>query len=412
MPKKLRKNDICLNCHATIGSANYCPECGQMNSHKQIPITHFLQDIVGDYLTFDSRFFKSFVPLLSKPGYLTNEYNTGKRNRYIFPLRLYIFATILFFFVITVQKRVNGKTVEELEQEATPITVDSIKHTIKNLGYDLESNSLNDIAIELKSNFQINAKLHDEEERQTLDSLAHIIGRIDPAINMGDRGKIAKQTDQYFRLSSKKANRDNDLDSLRHFLDRYNFLTEQSKNSYVYQLDSLYRVRIRNINSSGSFNFVTNKDSLDEGLFKDFVDYIDLKGKYINTRGQEGMDLILTEFINQVPKVMFLILPIFALILKLLYIRKNILYINHLIFTLHLHTVIFIYLLIAILIQHWIATVGVILLIWFYMFFAFRNVYKQSIMMTALKLNSLLLIYIFPLFVGMLLMIILALLTV
>ncbi|MCH7677577.1 DUF3667 domain-containing protein, partial [candidate division KSB1 bacterium] len=38
---------------------------------------------LGDYFTFDSRFFRSFIPLLRKPGHLTNEYNSGRRVSYI-----------------------------------------------------------------------------------------------------------------------------------------------------------------------------------------------------------------------------------------------------------------------------------------------------------------------------------------
>ncbi len=105
---------------------------------------------------------------------------------------------------------------------------------------------------------------------------------------------------------------------------------------------------------------------------------------------------------------MFLILPIFALILKVLYIRKKIYYINHLIFSLHAHTILFLYLLFAILFPKWYVITPVVFGIWVHLFFSMRNVYKQSRFMTMLKLNSLLFLYTVPLIIGFALLSVLA----
>ncbi len=51
--------------------------------------------------------------------------------------------------------------------------------------------------------------------------------------------------------------------------------------------------------------------------------------------------VLLTKFFELLPKVMFVLLPIFALVLKLLYVRRNILYAAHFIFSLHVHTAAF-----------------------------------------------------------------------
>ena len=45
--------------------------------------------------------------------------------------------------------------------------------------------------------------------------------------------------------------------------------------------------------------------------------------------------------IDRAPYVMFLLLPLFAFLLKLLYIRRGKLYVQHLIFALHIHAFIF-----------------------------------------------------------------------
>jgi len=105
MARAYNKSEFCLNCNARIGDANYCPQCGQLNTDKQVPVKQFVHDAVGDYLTFDSRFFRSFIPLLFKPGYLTNEYITGRRVSYIFPFRLYLFISFLFFFTLAIKSQ-------------------------------------------------------------------------------------------------------------------------------------------------------------------------------------------------------------------------------------------------------------------------------------------------------------------
>jgi len=105
---------------------NYCPECGQINTTKQVPLKLFFHDILGDYFTFDSRFFRSFIPLLRKPGHLTNEYNSGRRVSYILPLRLYLFVTILFFFIISLQGKIGLSNLEPHAEENQVATKDSI----------------------------------------------------------------------------------------------------------------------------------------------------------------------------------------------------------------------------------------------------------------------------------------------
>ena len=46
--------------------------------------------------------------------------------------------------------------------------------------------------------------------------------------------------------------------------------------------------------------------------------------------------------VHNIPKVFFILLPFFALLLKLAYIRRPFLYIDHIIFCLHFHSVLFI----------------------------------------------------------------------
>lgn len=100
MPKKRRKKEHCPNCGKGLEKwMEYCPKCGQENHIKRASIKLITKDFLKDYWTFDSKLFRSLIPLLFKPGFLTKEFIEGKRQRYIPPVRLYIFVSFVFFLI-------------------------------------------------------------------------------------------------------------------------------------------------------------------------------------------------------------------------------------------------------------------------------------------------------------------------
>lgn len=90
----------CPNCGSGMApDAAYCSACGQAAVGDNT-FGHFLHQFLGDYFTFDSKITRSLKPLLFKPGELTLEYARGRRQRYVPPLRLFIFLSVLFFLVV------------------------------------------------------------------------------------------------------------------------------------------------------------------------------------------------------------------------------------------------------------------------------------------------------------------------
>src|SRR6185437_14012389 len=61
---------------------------------------YVVADLLNEFLNWDSKFFTSIALLIFKPWRLTNEFLAGKRVRYVNPLRLYLLASILFFFAV------------------------------------------------------------------------------------------------------------------------------------------------------------------------------------------------------------------------------------------------------------------------------------------------------------------------
>lgn len=105
--KELNLNDSpgqqkkCGNCETIlINQASYCHHCGQATVEGENLLTFFKQ-FLKDYFTFDSKIFRSIGPLFTKPGWLTLEYLEGRRVKYIPPLRLFIFSSIIFFLFLS-----------------------------------------------------------------------------------------------------------------------------------------------------------------------------------------------------------------------------------------------------------------------------------------------------------------------
>ena len=61
-----------------------------------------LSDIADTIFNIDSRIFRTLFPLYFRPGCLSNEYFSGRRVRYVTPFRLYFFLSIAAFLLIQV----------------------------------------------------------------------------------------------------------------------------------------------------------------------------------------------------------------------------------------------------------------------------------------------------------------------
>jgi hypothetical protein len=91
----------CPQCGTDLASNfSYCPVCGQKRIQAKESLKDIINNFLGDYFAFDSKIMTSLKPLVGKPGFLTLEYMAHRRVKYISPLRLYIFISILFFLVL------------------------------------------------------------------------------------------------------------------------------------------------------------------------------------------------------------------------------------------------------------------------------------------------------------------------
>ena len=89
-------NIKCKNCGCEK-IEKFCPECGQSFQELNPSLFDVIKLLLGDFFSFDSKIYKTLKLLLFKPGFLSKEYILGKRARYVYPSRLYIFLSIICF---------------------------------------------------------------------------------------------------------------------------------------------------------------------------------------------------------------------------------------------------------------------------------------------------------------------------
>lgn len=116
MSKHYRKQNDCLNCAATV-HGKFCGNCGQENLDLQEPFWHFISHSIGHYFHFDTKFFNTIVPLITKPGQLTLDYIEGKRTRYLQPISMFIFISIVYFLLTPIINPKDNTKAKAEEQE-------------------------------------------------------------------------------------------------------------------------------------------------------------------------------------------------------------------------------------------------------------------------------------------------------
>tara|TARA_R110002050_G_scaffold110013_3_gene221928 strand:- start:2547 stop:3539 length:993 start_codon:yes stop_codon:yes gene_type:complete len=147
MPK-VKKGENCLNCNAHIGDDNFCSECGQINDTRHLTFGQLISESLANVLSFDGRFFKTFLTVISKPGRVARDFTDGKRVRYMNPVRFYFLSSLLIIFAIQYQNNHPKVITEGASSEERGIInfkLDSVEEKNSDLAA-LLSESQNEIA--------------------------------------------------------------------------------------------------------------------------------------------------------------------------------------------------------------------------------------------------------------------------
>lgn len=105
----------CRNCGAAV-TGRYCVSCGQPEGRSDLHFSEAVGELAGDVFAWDSRFWRTLFGLLFRPGFISAEFNAGRRARYMPPFRLYISISFIMFLLLSLNAS-NAILVSELDEQ-------------------------------------------------------------------------------------------------------------------------------------------------------------------------------------------------------------------------------------------------------------------------------------------------------
>jgi len=121
------ENATCRNCGAQM-QGRYCHECGQdIFAGTGIPILKLVGQVLDNAFALEGKTPRTLANLLFRPGFLSNEYMTGKVIRYVNPVKLFWMSTLIFFAIIVIQSDRSGwqKTLIENIKKSEKMSINS-----------------------------------------------------------------------------------------------------------------------------------------------------------------------------------------------------------------------------------------------------------------------------------------------
>ncbi len=326
----------CLNCgHPLDLSDKYCPNCSQANSTKKLTLIDFFEEFLSNVLSYDSKIFQTLAALLWRPGKITKDYIAGRRLSYTNPFRFLLSLAIIYFLLMGFQN--NFESLNNNSSLNSFAEVD-FKKEIETIEFENEEEKRN--AIGILDSLQID---------RTINT---IISKKDSTVlsNPEDYFKSIDDDSYFTRLTSK-------IDFFRTLI----------------QKDTVQSFE----NSQEKYNIPNDSENeLAFSLSKSFVKIQERPGTFISS------------LIPKLPFATFFFLPFFSIFIWVVYIRKKYSYTDHLIFSFHNQSLIFILLIISFLIDilFKVESGGLFILIFaVYLYKAMRNFYQQGRVKTIIK---------------------------
>lgn len=332
-------NTTCKNCEREFQEGfEFCPHCGQ-KAKDDLTMGVLFYNTISNYFSFDARFFKSFFPLMFRPGYLAKRFVMGKRLLYLHPAQYYLFVSVVFFFLFSFQAREYTQKVDQVLKKG--FEADSISAFNMTTNKALDSISIAKIIEPLKDKGIITGM--DETELKRLDSIIKESANSDDIINL-DLGYDKEKLDSLIAAGAPEA--------------------EQLK---AMGMDD------------------------DAGFFKR-RSYTQM----LKFQKNSGVG-IMQAFFDSLPIALFVLLPIFAINLKIFFWRRGS-FAHHLVFSLYYFSFLFVVLGIILVANYlwevpfWIGLL-IVLSTYFYLLIAIRHFYHQNYFLTFIKTGMVAFIY-------------------
>ncbi len=102
----------CPNC-GRDRPESFCAHCGQSDRDYARALRSVAGEFVRETFELDSRLFRTLKLLMFRPGSLTREFSRNRRAGFVSPVRLYIFASFVFFLLLSLLGDFGGATETE-----------------------------------------------------------------------------------------------------------------------------------------------------------------------------------------------------------------------------------------------------------------------------------------------------------
>lgn len=89
----------CLNCGTPVSTA-FCSACGQSTQVRRRTLWLVISDFFAHSFAFDGRFWSTLIPLLTKPGWVTEQNLKERWVSFLPPLRMYLVISLVFFVML------------------------------------------------------------------------------------------------------------------------------------------------------------------------------------------------------------------------------------------------------------------------------------------------------------------------
>lgn len=414
MKKHYRHENDCLNCGTQL-EGKFCHNCGQENLQIKENFGHLMNHAISDYFHFDHQFFHTLKPLLFQPGKLTNEYMAGRRMQYLHPIKMYIFISLIFFILIFKHKeeekkedfkKLNNKekaAVLKRKLDANPNLTDFQKKAIASVATNAPEGMVIDTdAVATRPIIDITHNSSDKNTGKVVkntatasinkDTIEKVSVTKKPSITTNNKKDQSDSTIQagittikVKKGKHKKLDYDGDLD------------VDNDDNSFFSRL-------FNSTEDSTYADYTVSQQKLPADERDGFFQRMAIRKAFAYKKyGNRAKEVFMDELKHNVPKMMFVLLPLFALILRFAFWRNKKFYVEHLIFSFHLHCFLFLFLTIIMLINmlpntmhiHGWANFAAVLGITLYIYKALKVVYQRSRFRTISKMIGISFVYLF-----------------
>lgn len=380
----IEDSQSCENCHFPLNGP-FCANCGQEADSKLKYFWVVIMHLLDDIFSFDSRASRTLFPLLTRPAFLTNEYFAGRRVHYVPPLRLYLFISIIFFLTLKFFIATDNNKVITISDKQALIT--QVKSHIKELKTEKST-------FENKEDLNVEANDNVSKLDADIENFTAYLDDLNNDYNLGNNKQIIKLTRELVELE-------------------FDQMKEELSEDKKARFDSLITSRLKakkGKNETQDNNDISIANNDDGTLSFDFLS--DKKNKEVNAFAQELTEKaekafnsdtgpLIEQVIGKLPQLMFILLPLFAVLLKVMFIFSKRLYMEHLTVALHSHSFIFIAILLSEMLDvlngyleetypSFASFTGVVaggILLWIpvYLFLMHKKVYKQGVFFTLVK---------------------------